>query len=231
MKNARGVSLVELLVATAIGIAISVLAGALFTDTLRDFTRNQSLSGLVGAAPAARKSLHRFFERAIGAEFTDNSGGVLQSGYKIFGKGGIYLVSDLRDCPAFNPGTSNIAANQTEIFLLCCDKNQAMSLNAPSPPLSAGAVPVTSACTKGPGLSIEQKQGGTTIRKTCISDIVQMDVLTLGVHATKLTPYYQLDFFGNTGKNSKGDFIPKYNFRYGQYEAVGNLNPLTVICQ
>lgn len=226
----RGISLIELIVAMGIGLIVVAIASGVLTDTIKNFTRSEALGVVVNTAPSIRKLIHRYFDRGVGVAFT-NQGGAAPAGYQVFSNGGMYLVSDLRECPAFNPGSSNIAVNQTEVYILCCNQGMAMNLTAPAPPLSAGtSKTVTSACSKSKGLSIEVFKG-STISKVCFENLEQMDVFVVGQHASKQTALYQLDFSANTGKTRKGDPIPMFNFRYGTYEALGNLNPLTVVCQ
>lgn len=196
MKRDSGFTLMEVMIAVGIaGILSMMIATHLSTinKTKKDF---ENVMEAESDFAELYQDLRNITERS--REYgTSYMGAAPPSGYKIYGDGAIGFRADISPCNTFTP----LVPIWTPVVILCCKKNMTTSAGLTpaftipqTPPLGGTMVfaPMTSACTKSDGLSIQRGAS-----KICFPHITEMRLSKVGHHSSYGTDLLLLEIKSN----------------------------------
>lgn len=200
MKKTSGFTLMEIMIAIGIaGILSLMIATHLSTinKTKKDFENvMEAESDFAELYQDIRNISER--SREYGVSYL---GAAPPSGYLIYGEGAIGFRADISPCNTFSP----VAPIFTPVTILCCKKNMttsaglipAFTIPQTLPPGGTpGGImafaPMTSACTKSDGLSIQRGAS-----KICFPHITEMRLSKVGHHSSYGTDLLLLEIKTN----------------------------------
>jgi prepilin-type N-terminal cleavage/methylation domain-containing protein len=187
IRDRKGLTLVEMLVAMGIAGGIAIIAGRYLMNSTRFASRTQDQFELEKAKVILIKELSRVFERARYVRAGGTGAGAGAGGFTVNGTGWVTFGADLRPCKPeggpntnafFNPVTANTSnpnpattiSSFTLVSLVCCPGGPTgPSFMNVQNPWGGAPIRVDSACRRGPGLTIQYKRGAD-VRTKCIGD-------------------------------------------------------------
>lgn len=200
LNRRKGISLIEVLIATGIGTTLLVWVNSMTTSDNKVSSELMLLASAATESSAISQQIKRYFRRGRGrtlAEIGITQVGAGEPGFSINRTGAFIFNADLRSCEAgpngFNPITS--AANFSRVVFLCCDQDMALNANLPG----GGTINLNSACTNSRGLSVQEYRGPSLVYSICRPHITEMHLRQLGTNPfTSDGIVFGLDFKAQT---------------------------------